>query len=64
MNQVTLQFPSILELIEFSLIINGTMFEADSHKNTLSGELSIVDVQLAKTNYKASVIAITNPYLN
>jgi len=64
MKQVTLQFPSIIELIDFTFIIDGTMFEADRRKNRLTCELSSADVELAKTDYKASVIAITNLYWN
>ena len=58
MKQVTLQFPSILELIDFSLFIDGTMFEADRRKNTLTCELSADDVKLAKENYKAVVVFV------
>ena len=58
MTQVTLQFPSILELIDFSLFIDGTMFEADRRKNTLTCELTAEDIQLAKKNYQAVVVYV------
>jgi hypothetical protein len=56
MKQVTLQFPSILELIDFSLFIDGTMFEADRRKNTLTCELSAEEIKLARENYQAIVV--------
>lgn len=56
MKHVTLQFPSILELIDFSLTIEGTMFEADRRKNTLTCELSTSDIELATQGYKAIVV--------
>jgi hypothetical protein len=64
MKLVTLQFPSILELIDFSLIIEGTMFEADRRQNTLTCELSVGDIELAKASYKALVVSTTDPLRN
>ncbi len=64
MKQVTLQFPSIIELIDFSFIIDGTMFEADRRTNMLTCEMCSADVELAKAHYKALVVAMTDPSSN
>jgi hypothetical protein len=49
MEKVVLQFPSIVELIDFSLAMNSTEFEVDRRNNVLIADLPPEDIELAKT---------------
>jgi hypothetical protein len=51
MEKVVLQFPSIVELTDFSLVMQTTEFEVDRQNNVLIANLSEEDIDLAK-NYK------------
>jgi hypothetical protein len=56
MKHVTLQFPSILELVDFSLIIAEKDCEVKRTKLVLQCKLHEADIQLALREFKAILL--------
>ncbi len=60
MRNITLQFQSFIELIEFTLVVDHSFFEANG--NVLIGTLSEADIELAKSGYTATVVSGQNEF--
>lgn len=56
MKRVTLQFPGLDELLEYSEVINIDKCSTNKRKLTIRGELSDADIELAVIEYGASVL--------
>lgn len=56
MKSVTLQFPSILSLLDFESVIEKDGYNLDRVHLTVKGEFEEADIELAKAGYKAIVI--------
>ena len=51
-----LQFPSILQLVDFTLTIDSNFCQMNKQTFVLICELSEIEIELAKTNYNATVV--------
>ncbi len=56
MNKVGLQFPSIIELVDFTLAIDADKCKTNRMVLLLICELSENEITLAKNNFKAHVV--------
>jgi hypothetical protein len=56
MNQTTLQFPSILELVDFQLIVETNAIQLNRVNLTLTGNFSDADIEFAKLSFRAAVV--------
>jgi hypothetical protein len=56
MKQITLQFPSIIELIDFQSIVSTYIIHFNRTDLTLTGIFSEADIELAKAGYHAFVV--------
>ena len=56
MKEVTIQFSSILELIDFTLIIDANKFEVNKSKLLLTCELSEREIELARNGFHATIL--------
>ncbi len=54
MRNITIEFNSFLELIDFTLVVDHSFFEANG--NFLTGKLAEADIELAKSGYRATII--------
>ena len=61
--KVTLRFLSIIELVDFSVLMHFPQLQIDPKNLTITCELSEADMELAKRSYHASVEDI-DPMLN
>lgn len=57
MHQTTLQFPSIIEMIDFQTIVGISIIYYNRTDLTLTGEFTEAEIELAKTAYGAVVIS-------
>lgn len=58
MELITLKFPSILELIDFSIASKLQKFEINRLKNTLTGKFPPEDIDYAIKGFKAIVVDV------
>ena len=58
MRKIALRFPSIVELVDFSLVMTVKIYEVDRSKLTIIAAFSLSDVELAMNNYKAVMISL------
>ena len=56
----TLQFPSIVQLIDFQLAVKGVEMQYDVKTLTVTGEFSEVDIELAKAGFRAILLHSAN----
>ncbi len=56
MKKVSLQFHSILQLIDFTLAIDSNFCEMNKETLVVSGEFSEKEIELATSGYKAIVV--------
>jgi len=61
MTQVTLQFLSVIELIDFELITKNDAALSNESRLTISGKFSEADIELAKIGYHAILIDNSAP---
>lgn len=57
MNQITLKFPSIIEMIDFQLIMSSPIISHNLTDLTLTACFNDADLVLAKVDYNAVVIS-------
>ncbi len=60
MKKVVLQFPSIIELVDFTLAIDEKKFPTNNMRLLLICEVSEKEIKLAKNNFKAHVVQFEN----
>jgi hypothetical protein len=53
----TLQFRTILELVDFQMLTATPQLKINTLRLTLTGDFSEADIELAKADYKAEVIS-------
>jgi hypothetical protein len=53
MKQVTLQFPSIIEMIDFQTMVSTNIIHLNRTDLTLTGKFNEADIELAKAGYYA-----------
>lgn len=58
MKNVTIIFPSILELVDFTIKVNTQVFEVNRARLSLTGEFSEEDIDVARRGFNASVLDI------
>jgi hypothetical protein len=56
MKQITLQFPSIIEMIDFETIFSNSIIHLNRTDLTLTGQFTEADIELAKVGYHAFVV--------
>jgi hypothetical protein len=56
MSLIALQFPTIVELIDFELIVNTQHLYIDRKNLIIKGNLTEADIELAKHGYQAVVV--------
>lgn len=56
MKKATLQFQTILELLDFELLLKTEGHQIDRGHFIISGYFEEADIELAKAGYKATVI--------
>jgi hypothetical protein len=56
MNQTTLQFPSIIEMLDFQIAVGNILQHYNMTDFTLTAEYSEADIELAKAGFKAIVV--------
>jgi hypothetical protein len=60
MKQVTLQFPSIIEMIDFQTMVSTNIIHLNRTDLTLTGKFNEADIELAKAGYYAVVVEDTD----
>ncbi len=60
MQKIALQFPSIIELVDFTLAIDKDKCQTEKMTLLLICELSEKDIKLAKNGFKAHVVQFEN----
>lgn len=53
---ITLQFQSIIELLDFQSAINLVVHELDNRKLSMTANLNEQEIELAKRSYRAQVL--------
>lgn len=56
MKSVTLQFPTIISLLDFESLVEKDGLDVDSVHLTIKGEFEEADIELAKAGYKAFIL--------
>ena len=56
MKRVLLQFPTLLALIDFTLIVDSTNCEINRTAFTLSCRLTTADIELATRGFNATIL--------
>jgi len=54
-----LKFPSIIELIDFSLVMKVKTYEVNRLQNTIKGEFSKEDIDYAVKGFNAKVLPLS-----
>lgn len=58
MKKVTLIFPSILELVDFTIKVNTQVFEINRTKLSLTGKFSEEDIEVARRGFNAIILEL------
>ncbi len=56
MKNVSLQFPTILQLVDFTLAINSNFCHMNKQTFVLTCDLSDIEIELAQRTYKAVIL--------
>jgi hypothetical protein len=56
MKNVTLIFPSILELVDFTMKMKSRSFEVNRSRLSVTGQFSEEDIETARRSFKAAVV--------